>query len=68
MAASGTVGLETAFAALYAGLVLPGELTLERLIEALTSGPCRAWGWRRRSCGWARRRTAAWSTWTSAGP
>lgn len=44
MAASGTVGLETAFAALYAGLVLSGELTLGRLIEALSAGPCRCLG------------------------
>jgi dihydroorotase len=34
----GTTGLETAFAALYSGLVLPGELTLETLIARLTAG------------------------------
>ncbi|HLI31220.1 MAG TPA: dihydroorotase [Solirubrobacteraceae bacterium] len=34
----GSTGLETAFAALYSELVLPGELALSRLIEALTAG------------------------------
>jgi dihydroorotase len=34
----GTTGLETAFAALYSGLVLPGELDLPTLIERLTAG------------------------------
>jgi dihydroorotase len=34
----GTTGLETAFAALYTGLVLPGVLGLETLVERLTSG------------------------------
>jgi dihydroorotase len=34
----GTTGLETAFAALYTELVLPGTLTLACLIERLTSG------------------------------
>lgn len=36
-AAMGTTGLETAFAALYTDLVLPGVLTLEVLVERLTS-------------------------------
>ena len=43
-AASGTIGLETAFAALYGGLVVPGELSLPRLVEALSSAPCRCLG------------------------
>lgn len=40
----GTVGLETAFAALYAGLVVPGELSLGRLVEVLSTAPCRCLG------------------------
>jgi dihydroorotase len=34
----GTTGLETAFAALYTELVLPGELELEVIVERLTGG------------------------------
>ena len=34
----GTTGLETAFAALFTDLVLPGELELETLIERMTAG------------------------------
>jgi dihydroorotase len=34
----GTTGLETAFAALYTELVLPGELELEIVIERMTAG------------------------------
>ncbi len=34
----GTTGLETAFAALYTGLVLPGLLDLSTLIERMTAG------------------------------
>ncbi len=34
----GTTGLETAFAALYTGLVLPGELSLADLLERMTAG------------------------------
>ncbi len=34
----GTTGLETAFAALYTGLVLPGTLELALLIERMTAG------------------------------
>ncbi|NLZ19063.1 MAG: dihydroorotase [Bacteroidales bacterium] len=40
--AMGVVGLETAFPVLYTALVIPGRLPLERLIEALTDGPRRA--------------------------
>lgn len=40
----GTTGLETAFAALYTGLVLTGALSLGRLVEALSGGPCRVLG------------------------
>jgi dihydroorotase len=43
-AASGTVGLESAFATLYAGLVAPGRLPLERLVEALSSAPAACLG------------------------
>jgi len=34
----GTTGLETAFAALYGGLVLPGALELAVLVERMTAG------------------------------
>ncbi len=34
----GAIGLETAFAALYTELVLPGELELETVIERMTAG------------------------------
>ncbi len=34
----GTTGLETAFAALYTELVVPGELELELLVERMTAG------------------------------
>ena len=34
----GTTGLETAFAALYTELVLPGELELEVVVERMSAG------------------------------
>jgi dihydroorotase len=34
----GTTGLETAFAALYTGLVLPGDLSLGLLVQRMTAG------------------------------
>jgi dihydroorotase len=37
-AAMGTTGLETAFAALYTGLVLPGTIALGVLVERMTAG------------------------------
>jgi dihydroorotase len=37
-AAMGTTGLETAFAALFTELVLPGELELEVVVERMTAG------------------------------
>lgn len=40
----GVTGLETAFAALYTHLVLPGELSLETLLERMSAGPARAFG------------------------
>ncbi|MDX1622852.1 MAG: dihydroorotase [Gemmatimonadota bacterium] len=40
----GIVGLETAFGLLHTELVLPGELSLEVLIERMTVGPARAFG------------------------
>ncbi|MDD2331613.1 MAG: dihydroorotase [Candidatus Cloacimonetes bacterium] len=40
----GVIGFETAFAVLYSELVLPGVLSLERLIEALTVSPARVLG------------------------
>lgn len=42
--AFGVVGLETAFPLLYTHLVLPGELPLKRLLDALTSGPAKVMG------------------------
>ncbi len=35
----GVIGLETAFASLYTGLVQTGMLSLERLVTAMTAGP-----------------------------
>jgi dihydroorotase len=40
----GVTGLETAFAALYTHLVLPGELSLETLLERMSAGPARVFG------------------------
>jgi dihydroorotase len=40
----GVTGLETAFSALYTRLVLPGVLTLETVLERMSSGPARALG------------------------
>jgi dihydroorotase len=40
----GVTGLETAFAALYTRLVVPGELSLETLLERMSAGPARALG------------------------
>jgi dihydroorotase len=40
----GVTGLETAFAALYTNLVEPGLVTLELLLERMSSGPARAYG------------------------
>ena len=40
----GVTGLETAFAALHTHLVVPGELTLETLLERMSTGPARAFG------------------------
>ncbi|HET7567235.1 MAG TPA: dihydroorotase [Gaiellaceae bacterium] len=40
----GVTGLETAFAALYTHLVLPGVLPLEILLERMSAGPARVFG------------------------
>jgi dihydroorotase len=40
----GVTGLETAFAALYTRLVLPGALTLETLLERMSAGPAAIYG------------------------
>ena len=40
----GVTGLETAFAALHTHLVLPGVLSLETLLERMSTGPARAFG------------------------
>jgi dihydroorotase len=40
----GVIGLETAFASLYTHLVVPGELSLETLLERISTGPARAFG------------------------
>jgi dihydroorotase len=45
-AANGTIGLETAFPALYHGLVEPGLVDLATLVVRMTSGPARAFGLR----------------------
>jgi dihydroorotase len=42
----GVTGLETAFAALYTRLVLPGLLKLETLLERMSAGPARVYGLR----------------------
>ena len=44
--AMGIVGLETAFAAVYTTMVLEGEMSLERLAEAMTLAPRRILGMR----------------------
>ena len=43
-ALSGSTGLETAFAALHTGLVLSGKVSLARLVEAMSTAPCRVLG------------------------
>lgn len=40
----GVTGLETAFAALHTYLVVPGQLSLETLLERMSTGPARAFG------------------------
>src|SRR5947208_12372342 len=40
----GVTGLETAFAALYTGLVEPGLIPLETLLERMSGGPAQAYG------------------------
>jgi dihydroorotase len=40
----GVTGLETSFAALYTHLVIPGIVTLETLLERMSTGPARAFG------------------------
>jgi dihydroorotase len=40
----GVTGLETAFAALYTRLVVPGLLSLETLLERMSAGPARIFG------------------------
>lgn len=42
--AFGVVGLETAFAAMYTGLVRTGKITLQRLIELMSINPRRRFG------------------------
>ena len=43
-ALSGSTGLETAFAALHTNLVLTGKVPIGRLVEAMSSAPCRVLG------------------------
>src|SRR3982074_1744682 len=43
-APNGVIGLETAFPALVLGLVEPGLVTLELIVERMTAGPARAFG------------------------
>ncbi len=49
--AMGVVGLETAFPVLYTDLVLTGKVSLERIIEALSAGPRRAFRLGGPACG-----------------
>lgn len=51
----GAIGLETAFPVLYTRLVLPGRLSLTRLVDALVGGPARVTRRSPRRCGWGRR-------------
>lgn len=44
--AMGVVGLETAFASLYTGLVRPGAITLEKLVELMSLSPAARFGLR----------------------
>jgi dihydroorotase len=46
-APNGVIGLETAFPALVAGLVEPGIVGLELIVERMTAGPARAFGLQR---------------------
>ncbi|MDX6619983.1 MAG: dihydroorotase [Gaiellales bacterium] len=46
-APNGVIGLETAFPALVAGLVEPGIVALELIVERMTAGPARAFGLQR---------------------
>jgi dihydroorotase len=43
-ALSGTTGLETCFAALHTNLVLTGKVPIARLVDAMSSAPCRVLG------------------------
>ncbi len=43
-ALNGSVGLETAFAAVHTALVATGKVPLARVVEAMTTGPCRVLG------------------------
>jgi dihydroorotase len=43
-APNGVIGLETAFPALVRGLVEPGIVSLELIVERMTAGPARAFG------------------------
>ena len=43
-APNGVIGLETAFPALVLGLVEPGVVALELIVERMTAGPARAFG------------------------
>jgi dihydroorotase len=43
-AANGSTGLETAFAALYSGLVITEKIPLARLVETMSGAPCRILG------------------------
>ncbi len=70
----GAIGMETAFPVLYTHLVVPGRLSLRRLVEALVTGPARVAGRTPASPdGLGRRRVSPWSTsrpsapWTGRG-
>ena len=59
-APNGVIGLETAFPALVLGLVEPGVVPLELIVERMTAGPARAFGLPRRAS-----RSEPWPIWRS---
>ena len=67
LAPMGVTGLETAFAAIHTGLVVPGVLGLGLLVERMTSGG-EPFGIAPPDPGAGRRpRTSRWSTWPASG-
>ena len=67
-APNGVIGLETAFPALVLGLVEPGVVALELIVERMTAGPARAFGLPRRGSRSAPRPTSRSGICASATP